>query len=314
MANHKAHDGSPAGLRPQGVALVITLIMLSIITVVTVTILAIARRDRAAVTQAANLTDSRLAADAGQERAKAEIVAQILRSSALMGYDLTVSRSFATNVTELFIDPRVPVFPAGMTVYEQTNGGRFFLDVNRNRLFEDTVVSNGAVLAAGDPQWIGLLEKPYRKHDGNNRFVGRYAFLVVPSGKTLDLNWIHNLGSSSAAGLRYTRNQGFGPWELNLAAFLADLAPPPPAPSIWSGLVGYSFDPLPLPNARGFAFVDALSILNYRFTTNNPLYLPLPSIATLYGPNASIAFQSDLIDGYCHGPLMGAAYLAGRLR
>jgi len=47
----------------RGVALVITLIMLSVITVVAVAFLAISRRERATVTQKANSVDAELAAD-----------------------------------------------------------------------------------------------------------------------------------------------------------------------------------------------------------------------------------------------------------
>ena len=32
----------------------------------------------------------------------------------------------------------------------------------------------------------------------NNRFIGRYAYLVLPIGKTLDLNHIHNYAKGTA--------------------------------------------------------------------------------------------------------------------
>ena len=43
-------------------------------------------------------------------------------------------------------------------------------------------------------------------------------------GKSLDLNTIHN-DTSPNAGHGYMRNQGFGPWELNLGAFLHEFDP-----------------------------------------------------------------------------------------
>src|SRR6185295_2658544 len=88
----------------------------------------------------------------------------------------------------------------------------------------------------GDPQWIGVLEHPNQPHGMNNYFIGRYAYLVVPIGRTLDINWIHNQaldldmrivpsGVGANTGIGYSRNQGFGTWELNLAALLADVNP-----------------------------------------------------------------------------------------
>jgi hypothetical protein len=293
----------------RGVALVITLIMLSIITVITITILAIVRRDRASVTQAATLTDAHLAADAALERAKAEMMAQILSSTNLMAFDLTVSRSLASNVADLFIDPRVPVFvDTNRGIFSGPLDPRFFLDLNRDGSFEDSFLSNGVPGLVGDPQWIGQLEKPWRKHDGNNRFTTRYAFCVVPSGKALDANWIHNAASDKAPALKpsfgYFRNQGFGPWEINLAAFLADLNP-----TVW-GQSQYDYGDSTgalIPKSGGYAFADAKDLLLYRYAGLD--MTKLPSIFQLYGTNGTYAFASDLIDGYATAPsAMGLLY------
>ena len=87
----------------------------------------------------------------------------------------------------------------------------------------------------GDPEWIGVLERPDAPHGPNNKFIARYAFIAVPVGNTLDLNAIHNQArltpdhgksnceSSSRMATCFFRNQGVGSWEINLAAFLADL-------------------------------------------------------------------------------------------
>src|ERR1039458_6890330 len=48
------------------------------------------------------------------------------------------------------------------------------------------------VLMVGDPEWIGVLERPDAPYGPNNKFIARYAFIAVPVGNTLDLNAIHN--------------------------------------------------------------------------------------------------------------------------
>ena len=97
---------------------------------------------------------------------------------------------------------------------------------------------NGVILTNffnGEPEWIGVLQYPDYPHSATNRFIGRYAFLVLPIGKTLDFNYIHNYSKSVARlGLPgrcrlpghgrgedgFVRDQGVGPWELNLAGLL----------------------------------------------------------------------------------------------
>jgi hypothetical protein len=311
-------DGCPTRSRLQprgrgaspGVALVVTLIMLAIITVITVTILAIVRRDRMSATQAQSLTDARLAMEAALNRALSEIVAQALTNQSLLGFDLTASRSLSNDVTQLLFDPRVPVFPANLMPSEMLEG-RFFLDLNRNGMFEDTVVATNAagvaIILTGDPQWIGLLEKPSRVHGGNNRFTSRYAFIVVPAGKTLDVNWIHNMASPDKGAWKYFRDQGFGPYEINLAGLLADLNT-----NVWWGPLGYQYYPANtpspglVPRTDGTAFQDASGFLNYRYGGN---LSNLPSIFNLYSTNGLLAFREDGFDGYSAFPYaIGAGY------
>src|SRR5258708_17873562 len=78
----------------RGVALVITLIMLSVITVIAVAFLAISRRERATVTQKANSVDAELAANSARERAIAQILASIAATTNMLAGDLAVSRNF----------------------------------------------------------------------------------------------------------------------------------------------------------------------------------------------------------------------------
>ena len=77
-----------------GVALVITLIMLAMVTVMAVLFLGISRRERASVTVTASLTDAKLAAEAGQARALSEVVARIAAQTNLSAYDYLVSTNY----------------------------------------------------------------------------------------------------------------------------------------------------------------------------------------------------------------------------
>ena len=124
---------------------------------------------------------------------------------------------------------------------------RFYLDLNRNRAYEPSglqVVTNwqGRPVPApsgqfatdyfiGDPEWIGQLENPAFAHSPSNRFIGRYAYMILPTGRSLDINHIHNqarepmnprLDSPTGRGNQYLymRNQGVGSWELNMACLL----------------------------------------------------------------------------------------------
>ena len=121
----------------------------------------------------------------------------------------------------------------------------------------------------GDPEWIGGLQHPEFAHAADNGFVYRYAYLVVPAGQTLDLNYIHNQALRPAKtkldpnGPDFLRNQGVGTFEINLAGFLHDLNTNLYA---WGGL--YRYDPIGGSPAAGTAFADAGSLLAYRYAMN----------------------------------------------
>ena len=262
----------------QGIALVITLIMLAVVTVMAVIFLGISRRERTAVSVTVDLTTARLMADQALARAQAQLVGRIAAESNLFAYDFQVSTNFQNpngfqpafgsdllnvgytyangdpldaadlrqSLANLFYDPRPPVFI-------QTNSPstpldfRYFLDINRNGRFETNgivpVWTNGVVVGTnsmvGDPEWIGVLERPEWRHSASNQFLGRFAYLILPAGKSLDANFIHN--SAKSRGFSpptipegFMRNQGVGSWEMNLAAFLEALMPrmyAPPFPS-----------------------------------------------------------------------------------
>jgi hypothetical protein len=341
----------------RGVALVITLILLSVILVITFALLAVSRRERSSVTTAQHLIDAEYMANAALERAKATLAVQILGRTNLMagGFgrpvysfelspdpadpslgpidgraagDLLVSTS--TNsfdpshytlsyVTNLQFDARVPVFvKTNRTNPNAALDFRHYLDFNRNQSFEsngfhvlldedDQPIGTNRFFHAGDPEWLGMLSQPGLPHSATNRFIGRYAFLVVPAGRTLDINAIHNNAKNAEirAGFEgYGRNQGVGTYEINLAAFLADLNT-----NQWLGLTGYRYD-LPAPwgagngigagDGVGIAFDHARDLLRYRYAGD---YRNLPALDAWLGSAAagsrlSDYFRSDVADTY----------------
>lgn len=337
-----------------GVALVITLLMLSVITFMTVAFLAMSRRDRAAVTLTLSDKDARAMADAGLARAQAEIVVPMTTTKDLFNYDLMVSRNFikptgfdvlinyldtnnvnydfttnggwttaawVQNIANLWYDPRPPVF-----VKTNSNGAtdfRFWVDINQNGLFEgnglipdvndngqpvDTngvpVVISGKATSmltlTGEPEWIGVLENPEYPHSASNFFIGRYAYLVCPVGKTLDLNYIHNYAKRLSPNMPndgFLRNQGVGSWELNLAGYLNQLNTNLYA---WGGTNYQYFTSTNTVNA-GAAFDDAVSILGYRYNDN---YNTLQPASDYFGWTASGRNPfACFLDMYSDGPL-----------
>ena len=327
----------------QGVALIITLIMLSVVTVMAVLFLGVSRRERAAVTVTTDQITAKLMVDAAYARAEGDLVSRMLTASNEFNYDMLVSTNFldvsgfeptdfgfdsnnvsyltrdgrvldpyrqAVNVGNLQFDPRPPVYIQTNLLPSTPLDFRFYLDFNRNGRFEPTgllpergptgqplVVDGTPVFShfVGDPQWIGVLEYPNQPHSATNRFIGRYAYLVLPEGKSLDLNAIHNqIKQPRAASDYFVRNQGVGPWEMNLGGFLADLNF-----NEWGGSGGYFYQrPLsPLANS-GTAFNDAVSILSYRLDQE-----VLPSFQTLANPGAT-SLQRDYVDLFANGPYL----------
>jgi hypothetical protein len=317
----------------RGIALITTLIMLSVVTVMAVAFLAVSRRERAAVTTSSDRLDARALTEAAYQRAEAEIVSRVLATTNILAYDLVVSTNYQspfgflpgnTNIAnvsfaypdgrpvvgdDLFalyrnlqVDARVPVFIV-TNVATGAEDFRYFLDFNRNGLFETNGVQVELDQAGrslgftnfhiGDPEWIGVLRRPDQPHSGSNLFVGRYAFMVLPLGKSLDLNFIHN--HAKRLGLNfdgYLRNQGVGSWELNLAGFLRDLNT-----NAWNGYeyITNAFSP-----SRLIAFDHAQTLLGLRYRGSPG---SLRTIANLYGTDGSRAYTSDFIDGYSDGPL-----------
>jgi hypothetical protein len=224
-----------------GVALIVTIIMISVITFLTVAFLALSGREKNSVKTATNQTTARLGADHALERAKNEVLTGILVTRNSSAFDLLVSTNYinrlgfdaaavdqTTNVNfeylvgggalnrdqylqtlaNLLYDPRPPVFLTNRL--GGSNEFRYYLDLNRNRRHDltgiwpelnqfgnpitnptNTSLTN-FISVIGDPEWIGVLERPNQPHSASNRFTFRYAYAVVPEGKTLDANFIHN--------------------------------------------------------------------------------------------------------------------------
>ncbi len=344
----------------RGIALVITLVMLAIVTVMAIVFLGVSRRERASVKVVEDIATANMMADAAAERAKAEAIAKMAAEGTKLYYDMFNSRSFqnpngfanqsATSLPDpdnvsyvdksgaplneanrlrmlanMQYDPRVPVF-----VETNANGAkdfRYTLDFDRNGLVETNGIvpildatgkqitgknaitgQNGPLFGdlLGDPEWIGVLEKPDLPHSETNRFIGRLAYLVLPAGKTLDLNYIHNQVNRNGADRidvqnapnanGYSRNEGVGSWEINLAAFFRELSP-----SNWPAAT-YRYIPGQLPT--GQAFDNARSFLSFRYPSRQFLNTSLFALATNpENPGNQNIFQWDEVDNYGDGPI-----------
>lgn len=353
VKNAATHPGAAGRMLPSvfcrhtsrsGIALIITLIMLSVTLVMAIAFIAASRRQRAAVSTSTDTDTARRAVETALAAAQAQIVANIFATSnaGAFNFGLLVSTNYINrdgfdpnpgttfgsvnttnvnfdyqlgggvaftadqrnrNIANLYFMPRVPVLI--------NNGGvwdfRFYLDFNRNGRYEtngwgpeysgltttpfyDTKgeLTNDASVTynyfstniagsthVGDPEWVGILERPDQPHGPENHFLARYAFLGQPIGNSLDLNAVHNqtLNMSSPMGNNdgFLRNQSVGSWEINLAAFLADLNT-----NMWGRFVGYDTELSGQANGyyhylqpqnynAGVAFDDARSMIYYRY-------------------------------------------------
>ena len=379
----------------RGVALILTLILLAVITFLTVAFLALSRRERAVVTVVLDQTRASQAAETATERAKAQLIAQILATTNKWSYGLTVSTNFISsggfqnsgpaynsllnvnyqypdgtplnpadlkqNIANLYYDPRPPVvIPITNSINQslptRIADFRYYLDFNRNQRFDTNGMqpvigplaatpflhTDGTWIATplpgvtvsnryvGDPEWIGMLDKLGQRHDAKNRFIARYAFLTLPAGKTLDFNAAHNQAKNALVpGLGTTnegflRNQGFGSWEINLAAALTDLNTN--SYSFWNvealsyDFAGwgtnYLYSTSTNPggyyaySSTGPSFEDALGLLRYRYNGSYTNLLSardyFRSAADPYGDRAN-SFTNDLVDEYANGPLVSGS-------
>ncbi|HTD66765.1 MAG TPA: hypothetical protein VK846_09590 [Candidatus Limnocylindria bacterium] len=292
----------------RGVALVLTLIMLAIITIVVVVFLATTRRNRQSVTVRQAQTDAEHAAEVAFQHVNARIAERILRATNLLALDFMVSYPVSserfTNNGVIFhlraysneLNANGMLWPTNDNqiprVLNSSNTVGVYLDLNRNRQFDDP--ADPEEVPYGDPIWVGVLDKPWLRHGPNNRFIARYAYMVLPVGKALDLNTIHH-DTSPNAGYGFMRNQGVGPWELNLAALLHELDP-----SLWD----YDYSIVNgMPEARGTAFEDALSVVRYRegWPLNANTVFNAKSFAQTYIDALPNNFPNPAVDIYSDG-------------
>jgi len=371
-----------------GVALVITLILLAVITFMAITFLVVSRAEHGNVQNTTDQTVANLAAGQALAEAQARAVASILATTNEFNYGLMVSTNYINtlgflqtprsvytsptnvnynytngtpltgadleqNVANLWYAPRVPVFFPLLTNIGGkriiTNDFRFYRDENRNGRYDTNgtlaVISSdsanpyyttnaaGALITThninlalsntfvGDPEWIGGLDHPEQVHSANNRFIYRYAYIVVPVGQTLDINHIHNYvrhPDSGSPGMHLNRgdglvrNEGVGTWEDNLAGALVDLNT-----NMWPG-PEQALNPLryryrewmlnPAVN-DGSAFIDALALLRYRYNSGYYQLLPqVPPVSgtvhAMFGSPGDFAFVNAGYDSYTLGGTM----------
>ncbi len=376
--NAQIPKGRLDGSSRRGIALVITLLMLSVVTITAVAFLAVSRRERDSVSTAAEQANARAMADAAFRHAEGRILSRIAAATnRLASVSYFVSTNYAnprfrnlpgshyvdtrdyrqlTNVSytrtsnqlpfnlliagqrdeyarllgNLYYDPRPPVFVQTNRDPRLPMDFRFYLDLNRNGQFE----TNGPVLALdrlgrpiqasltnfqwGDPEWIGVLENPDVPHSGTNRFIGRFAYVVVPTSSTLDLNHSGNnakrlnlgdgqLFPADQDGLQpqsgFFRNQGVGTWELNLGGFFGALNT-----NIWGFTQNdYRYETnLTLPNT-GLAFADAERLRRFRQLSIAPV--SADEFYRVESGNANVTqidqeFRRDFVDAYSDGPLV----------
>jgi hypothetical protein len=368
-----------AGSR-EGVALVITLILLSVITFMAITFLVVSRSEQGQVHTETDQTIAKLAADSGLAEAELKLLTPMMVYGNEYNFDLLVSTNYVNpfgfvsgivnptnvnfeylgpthaplaaadrlqNIANLMISPRVPVYVTNRV--NKSMEFSFYYDVNRNGRYDTNGLqpvlgpfngqnpqyydTNGNLIPniipgntasnnfVGDPEWIGMPERPWLSHSGTNRFGARFCYIVVPIGKSLDINYMHNYARflsksmASGGGDSFIRNQGAASWEINLGAFLTDLNT-----NVWPAYnmgvaspfgARYFYNTnhnnfgafLPQPNS-GAAFDDALSVLRYRYTANNNAnYQNLWSAAGMFG-NSITNIQLNNVDNYSHGPFM----------
>src|ERR1035441_4819375 len=77
-----------------GVALVITLILLSVVTFMAITFLALSRRERSAVVTVTDTASARLAADAALANAEGQVIANVLATTNPYNFALLVSTNY----------------------------------------------------------------------------------------------------------------------------------------------------------------------------------------------------------------------------
>ena len=79
---------------PRGIALVITLLMLSVITFLAVAFLVLTRSHRDAVTASLDVDTAKAMSEAATARAQSQIIARMMANSNILNYDYMASHNF----------------------------------------------------------------------------------------------------------------------------------------------------------------------------------------------------------------------------
>ena len=222
--------------REGGAVLVVSLVMLAVVTFLIIAYLAFAQRDRTSVNMSIIQTQNRFLLETGRAHAQAKVKELVDNN---LNYQLEVSQNMDGNNPQM-LNPalfkaenmvlkekaRVPVFHdrnGNGNAFEIDDEFRYHLNLNR-----DEGVAPDAIhpYRGGDPHWVGVLENPDSPHGPKNRFIGRYAYMIVPASKTLDLNHMHNNAKKPGEqGDWYRRGRGDRYSDLNLAGALGVLNP-----------------------------------------------------------------------------------------
>ena len=331
----------------RGVALVITLIFLSIITFMAVTFLVVSQHASQQVESTTHQVVAKQAAEAATEAAEARIISTMLGNQNGFNFGLMVS----TNYQSPFFDTTQPsgtinvanvnyydnggvALPANSSSYLQmlnnlmvlprppvfvgTNKDfRFYLDLNRNGVFD----SNGPVTVlnqfgnqetnfVGDPEWIGILEHPDQPHSRTNQFIARYIVFAQPIGNSLDANYIGNQSKQIRGG----NNPAVDGFLRNQGVGSWEINLAGFLTGLNSNYWNYDYQPFDStgninPNpSLGTAFDVSALMLQFRYGGS---YASLNSFSTLYGGTAGNLFGTSGIDGYAFGPLGPATNLSG---
>ena len=201
----------------QGIALVITLILLSVITFLAITFMILSQREKHSVAITTDQSTAKFAADAALASAQAKIIASMLAFSNDQAYALVVSTNyvnwsgfdssaspnptnvnydylinnggllsqvqFEQNVANLEYDPRPPVFISTNTnpnVLNAPDDFRFYLDLNRNGRYD---TNGGWPIISADPA------NPYYDTNGIPVSTG-YGGPILSNSFVGDPEWI----------------------------------------------------------------------------------------------------------------------------
>jgi hypothetical protein len=324
----------------QGVALVITLILLSVITFMAVTFLVLAQRGRE---QTSALTDKTIAKEANEQAVQmglGQILSRMLAATNGFFLEPLVSTNYVsfaydtsgggltavTNVNYTYpngarltakdlvfmlnnqlILPRAPVFVVTNKAFPNNPEFRFYLDLNRNFKFEDTGFTPD-LDNAGNTFPSGTNVVTFSQKLGDPQWIG---ILDHPDQRHSPSNryiarvayFIQPIGNS--LDFNFIHNQAKQPGT-NVDGYFRN-----------QGIASWEINFAGFLNAlnlnqwtyrydtntiasTGTAFSDAVAMLRYRYAGT---YRNLKPFRTLYGNSAAVAFSRDGIDGYCMGPL-----------